>query len=287
MNKIPQPTYDDAGAFDALANNPKVGSYPHLKNLVDKVQASYEHYDAARGMPIFVLSPLDQDVASLLKGHYADPPADLAHITKMRESTEHLVCPMCGSMHSGTLDHYLPKSGFPTFAIFSKNLVPACKCNSKRGEILLGAKTGERILHPYYDACLGDRLIRAEFEDLGEVPSVSIALTIPNTEPNYAAISFHVEEIVRRTAICKYLADRWSSMFRKPSLVVRALSKNIATSSELKDVLLCELDALDDFHRGKNNWNSVFVSGLLDPPVLTWLTDRLSAADRVPDSPLG
>lgn len=287
MNKISPPKINDAAAFETLANNPKVGSHPHLQGLVDRAQASYKQYEAARGIPIFVLNPLCQNAAKFLKGHYAAPPADLAHITEMRESTEHLVCPMCGSMHSGTLDHYLPKDSFPIFATFSKNLVPACKCNSKRGQILLGSNAGERILHPYYDTCLQDRLIKAQFNDLGEVPSVSIALTIPITHPNYAAVNFHVQKIVLRSAIRKYLADRWSSMFRKPSLVVRALSKNIATLSELKDILLSELDALDDLHKGKNNWNSIFVSGLLDPPVLTWLTDRLSDAHRVPDSPLG
>lgn len=287
MNRILLPNYDDSGAFASLSENRRLGSYPQLQPLVGTVKASYAQYLAVKGEPTLIQNQsVLPAVAKFLKGHYASPPTDLVHITKLRDSTEHLVCPMCGSMHSGTLDHYLPKNGFPIFSVFSKNLVPACKCNSKRSETLLGINPGERILHPYFDDCLGERLVKAQFDELGEVPRVSLALVITNAHPHHSAISFHVRSIVQRTAIRKYLADRWSSLFRKPSRVVRAFSKNIATQAEVEGLLEEERIALDDLHKGKNNWNSVFVSGLLDPLVLAWLTRNLSAPGRAPDSPL-
>lgn len=142
-------------------------------------------------------------------------------------------------------------------------------------------------LHPYFDDCLGERLVSARFEDLGEVPRVSVVLMISNTHPHHSAINFHVRSIVQRTAVVRYLADRWSSLFRKPSRVVRAFAENIATQAEVHALLKEERDALDDLHKGKNNWNSIFVSGLLDPIVLAWLAGRLSMPGRAPDSPLG
>lgn len=288
MNKVQLPPYDDSVAFDRLSKNKRLRSYPQLQPLVGTVQANYAQYLAVSGEPTLVQNqPVSAATADFLKGHYASPPADLAHITMMRESTEHLVCPMCGSMHSGTLDHYLPKNGYPIFSVFSKNLVPACKCNSKRSETLLGVNPGERVLHPYFDDCLGERLVSARFEDLGEVPKVSLALNIPNGHPNYSAIDFHVRSIVQRSAILKYLADRWSSLVRKPSLVVRAFGKNILTQAEVQALLEEERVALDELHKGKNNWNSIFVSGLLDPLVLAWLTQKLSTLGRVPDSSIG
>lgn len=288
MNKVQSPQYDDSAAFVGLSNNPRLGSYPQLQPLVGTVHAGYAQYLAVNGEPTLVLNlPISDACATLLKKHYAKPPTDLAHITEMRESTEHLVCPMCGSMHSGTLDHYLPKNGFPIFSVFSKNLVPACKCNSKRSETLLGTNAGERVLHPYFDDCLGERLVSARFEDLGAVPKVSLIVLISNAHPHHSAISFHVRSIVERSAVKKYLADRWSSLFRKPSLVVRAFAENIATQAEVQTVLEEERVALDDLHKGKNNWNSIFVSGLLDPIVLAWLAARFATPGRVPDSPLG
>jgi hypothetical protein len=287
MNKITPPPYDDADAFTSLSNNKRVGSYPHLQPLIKKVHASYAQYLAVRGKPQLVTNqPVSAVEAERLKKHYASPPTDLGHITLMRESTEHLVCPMCGSMHSGTLDHYLPKNGFPIFSIFSNNLVPACKCNSKRKETLMGINPNERVLHPYFDDCMGDRLVRANFDDLGDVPKVSIALTISAAHPEFPSINFHVRTIVEKSAIRKYLANRWSSLFRKPSLVIRAFENNVVTRAEVEIILDKELEALDDLHQGKNNWNSVFVSGLRQTPVVTWLTARLSVPGRKPDSSL-
>lgn len=288
MNKVQLPAYDDSAAFDNLSKNQRLGSYPQLQPLVATLQAGYAQYVAVNGSPTLVQNQaISATAAAFLKGHYASPPADLAHITKMRESTEHLVCPMCGSMHSGTLDHYLPKNGFPIFSVFSKNLVPACKCNSKRSETLLGVNPGERVLHPYFDDCLGERLVSAMFEDLGDVPRVSLVLLIPNTHPLHSAIAFHVRSIVQKSAVVRYLADRWSSLFRKPSLVVRAFAENIATQTDVQALLEAERDSLDDLYKGKNNWNSIFVSGLLDPIVLAWLAGRLSMPGRAPDGPLG
>jgi len=287
VNKLQWPTYDDSAAFNNLSNNKRLGSYPELQPLVGLVQADYAQYEAVKGVPSLVHKrTISADAAAFIRGHYKSPPADLSHISEMRESTEHLICPMCGSMHSGTLDHYLPKNGFPIFSVFSKNLVPACKCNSKRNETLVGDNPGERVLHPYFDDCLGERLLSARFEDLGEIPRVSLVLLISDTHPLHSAIAFHVRSIIQRSAIVKYLADRWSSLYRKPSLVVRAFANNISTESEVRALLEEERDTLDELHKGKNNWNSIFISGLLEPPVTTWIAAKLDRAGRVPDSGL-
>lgn len=287
MNKIPIPTNNNAAAFQALAMNNRVGSYPNLQLLVAPVQLSYLQYLAVSGNPFLVQNQVVNGVQSdFLKQHYKSPPIDLAFITELRESTEHLICPMCGSMHRGTLDHYLPKNTYPIFSIFSLNLVPACKCNSKRKEVIIGLNLGERILHPYFDMCLSERLVTAKFNDLGSVPSVSVALVVPTNHPDYAAIDFHFRTIVKRTAICGYLANRWSKLCLKPSRVVRAFEQNIHDLKDLQKLLEAEREAQDELHDGKNNWDSIFVAGLLDPPVLNWLVKQFSKPGRAPDAPL-
>lgn len=287
MNKLPAPVRDDAAAFESLANNQRLKSFPRLQPIVAEVQEGYVQYARVGGHPAHVHKhTLGDALNAYLKQHYASPPADIGYIKAMRRSTAHRGCPMCGSMHSGTLDHYLPKHSYPAFSLFSLNLVPACLCNSKRGNALMGQNHDERVLHPYYDDCLEERLIRAKFEDLGEVPRVSVVLAITHTHPSYAAISFHFQEIVQKTAIRGYMADQWSSFVRKPSLVIRALGENFDSLAELRRALEDELAKLDDLYCGKNSWPSIFVTGLLDPTVLGWLLEQLSSAGRVPDAPL-
>jgi hypothetical protein len=129
-------------------------------------------------------------------------------------------------------------------------------------------------------------LIRAKFQDPGEVPGVAVELTISVAHADYSAIAFHVDKIVKKTSICGYLADRWSSMLLRPQVVIRALGQPIGSLAELRQLLNDELEMLDSFYRSKNNWMSVFVSGLLDPPVTDWLYTRLTSPGRAVDGRL-
>ncbi len=70
-------------------------------------------------------------------------------------------CPFCGIGSVSTLDHYLPKSEFPTFAVLPYNLVASCKdCNI--GKLNSYATTqGSQTLHPYYDNYTTDQWLFA------------------------------------------------------------------------------------------------------------------------------
>ncbi|WP_434050458.1 HNH endonuclease [Marinobacter salarius] len=63
-------------------------------------------------------------------------------------------CPYCGGIgRPRNLDHYLPKSRFPQFSLFPKNLVPACRdCNMDGKGQGFSASAGKQIIHPFYDA---------------------------------------------------------------------------------------------------------------------------------------
>jgi len=60
-------------------------------------------------------------------------------------------CPFCGVGTVNTLDHYLPKTRFPVFAVTPNNLVPACQwCQKAKGEYY-AEEEGRQLLHPYFD----------------------------------------------------------------------------------------------------------------------------------------
>ncbi len=62
------------------------------------------------------------------------------------------ICPTCGFGHVKALDHYLPKSKFPCFAILPFNLIPSCTdCNSKKSNDFATSKN-KQPMHPYYDS---------------------------------------------------------------------------------------------------------------------------------------
>jgi len=71
-------------------------------------------------------------------------------------------CPFCGIGQVTTLDHYLPKSKFPTFSVLPYNLVACCQdCN--KGKLTSYATTKEKqTLHPYYDDFTNEQWLFAE-----------------------------------------------------------------------------------------------------------------------------
>lgn len=287
MNKLPRPFCNDVAALQELANNEGVGSYPDLQPWVPAIVAGYEQYQAVGGNALQIVEvALAREVERLLKGHYAAPPKDIAYITSLRRTHRQRVCPMCGSMHSGTLDHVLPKEDYAAFAVYSLNLVPACDCNNKRGRATTGPTPGARVLHPYFDDCLSERLIAGRFEDLGLIPRITLRILMDSADPNYEAVKFHLAEIVSCTAVLEYLSDNWTNLCEMPAQVVRSLGEIPASVKALRLMLSRELQMLDMHHKGKNNWNSVFVAGLLELDVLQWLYDRLCAPGRGANDPL-
>src|SRR5262249_22022126 len=156
-----------------------------------------------------------------------------AYIDEIRRRGGVAVCPMCGSMGSGTLDHVLPKTTHASFAVFGLNLVPACKCNSLRGADLTGNNAGERILHPYFDDILGQRLLAGRFEDLGPAPRISLRLLLAAGHPQYAAVDFHVDNVVKRTQIKDYLHRSWCRLVGGPGRTTVELRHDPPTRAAL------------------------------------------------------
>ncbi len=288
MNRLDPPNFfDDEAALDALSLNRRLKCYPHLQVHVVAIKAGYQQYVAANGNATVVNNvPLPGTIQGHLKALYASPPADIAYIDQIRDESDANCCPMCGSFHSGTLDHLLPKTDYAAFAIFGRNLVPACKCNSKRTALLVGPNPGERILHPYYDDILRERLFVARFDDLGPVPRITLRLLLDADDPNIGAVRFHMANVVERTSILRHIRTSWTNLLRRPSLTAAELRNAPASLQELGDILSYELDRQDDTHGSRNNWLSVFISGLLDDHVLHWLFAAFNRPGRRIDGPL-
>ncbi|MGF6597475.1 hypothetical protein P3T23_002192 [Paraburkholderia sp. GAS448] len=64
--------------------------------------------------------------------------------------------------------------------------------------------------------------------------------------------------MVERSAIRKYMGDKWTHLCQRPSRIIRALGVAPNSLEELEETLLAELELLDEEHGGKNNWDSVF-----------------------------
>lgn len=71
-------------------------------------------------------------------------------------------CPYCAQREVSTLDHYLPKAKYPTYAVTPYNLVPSCRdCNADKLDDDFCCREEETI-HPYYDDFSNEKWIVAK-----------------------------------------------------------------------------------------------------------------------------
>jgi hypothetical protein len=183
---------------------------------------------------------------------------------------------MCGSLKSGTLDHFLPKAVYPEFALFTKNLIPACDCNVARGEIYKGDANTKKLLHPYFDSCLTSRLIRANLQGDLLAPTISLTLCC-GPIPQIESVQFHLEKVLEKTLVIKWLETKWVKLIQRPYVMLKTLSHGQLLDSQVRTALLDSLNACDDEHGTPNNWYSFFYAGVLySAGSVRWLTDRIN-----------
>lgn len=153
--------------------------------------------------------------------------------------TKYNKCPYCGVGVVSTIDHFLPKSNYPLFSVFTLNLIPCCKdCNTTKHA---KAPTNEfnQLIHPYEDDV---RIFTEEWliTELNQHPPYKLSYTIipPSgwEEKIIKRVSNHFTElglgIVFSSSASAELANRSHDLY--------AYEKNglLLTSDIVKNILL-------------------------------------------------
>ncbi|WP_193166133.1 hypothetical protein [Microbulbifer hainanensis] len=266
MKRIQPPLQDDLAELRSLVQNENLGSYPELMHNYLIFKSQYENFYANQGNP-WRIAPqeMSDDLKKSIRSHYKHPPKDtLEFIEKYRNELSPDVCPMCGSLKTGTIDHYLPKETYPEMSVFSMNLVPACDCNTRRGELTKGVDENERLAHPYYDEFLRDRLFKIEFEEEFLTPKISIVLLNPN-HPQKKLLNFHLRSIVLANNSVNWMNKSWADICRRPYKLLRvSLDPGPVTLDSCREAIVRLRDHNDDLYETKNSWPSIFYTGILE-----------------------
>ncbi len=275
MKKITPLDIDDIQIMQNLCNKTSTASSPYLSQEYLVMKLQYEKYIRNSGIPwLCPKKNISNLLASKLEYHYekSSPKALFDFIPKIRNELSPRACPMCGSLGVSSVDHYLPRTDYPEWAIFSKNLVPACNCNSKRSNNVCGIQPNERVFHPYYDDALLNRLISCHFSGELEAPTIKVTgLDVANVSIDMT--EYHLNEVVRKTNIENWLEDTWEQLRLYPSsIIVNIDDDQLITIDELIIKLNKLLGKHDRQHGTPNNWYSIFFHGLIhNVEVLEWI----------------
>lgn len=280
MKKLKLPEIDDNTILNNLAENNKLSSHPNLKDEISEIETQYNNYLNFNGNPWkFHAKNISDKLKNGLKNHYKSSLTsipDLDFINNMRKSSPD-VCPMCGSFKSDTIEHYLPKENYPEFSVFSKNLIPSCQCNSKRGLTTKGrSDIEERIIHPYYDDQIRTRMVGCYIENIEDSLEFNIKLVnLCDDESFKNNVAFHIEHLIEKNGILLWLASQIDRLIENPRTIILSIPKKIMDYDKIYEFSKDILELYDEKYDTPNNWNSIFIYGLINSPgVIDWIVER-------------
>lgn len=245
-------------------------------------QAAYDAYRAGSGDPWQVnpaIFSTDQNIADQISARQRKlykSRGKSGIIRQIRRTPGLLSCPMCGSRHTGTLDHYLPKDDFAEFAILPANLLPACShCNSGvKGGLFRGDVAPERFIHPYYDEIADQPIWHVALVPPFEAARFEACAGDMVDPADVAMVQFHLDHILGEV-FQNDVSTQWSKL--PEVLRVEHDSAEPLTEAEGERLLVKRLRStiVTD---GQNSWDSALLRGVLrDPAAITFLVDRQNA----------
>lgn len=284
MKSLRLPTATDVANLRSLARNTSLASHPALAGAFRDILTSYVTYRNVSGNAKAVGAPqplpLLATLRTALKAHYNFPPQAIeGFISDLRKKGSPDVCPMCGSPKAGTLDHVFPKTVFAEFSFFSLNLVPACDCNTKRSTDYFGPGANDRVLHPYFDAVMRQRVVRAQFEPSPnhgyDRPKISLMIVILAASADYAPVKYHFDNVVSRTDVLNHMDASWPKLANRPEDYFM-LPEGSVSFSAFKRAVRTALEKYDRHSGTPNNWDSMLFAGVLeDDQVIRFLRQRV------------
>ncbi|MBE5893668.1 MAG: hypothetical protein E7286_09895 [Lachnospiraceae bacterium] len=198
----------------------------------------------------------------VLKKTYEDNPKALQMIKKdIKESLPDILkakCPYCMISAHNTFDHYLDKSDYPEYALFSLNLVPSCsECNSFKNAFLLD-ENGKRLF------------INFMFDELPDYPFLKFKLGFAEGKPFLIDINLEfrncnpVNDVILNHFEKLKLYDRLDKQFESfVSTIIAEFKEYMLDKMTVKQMLEKKISAWEKT-KGMNNWEVCILRGILE-----------------------
>ena len=167
-------------------------------------------------------------------------------------------CPFCGVRRVSTLDHYLAKTEYPTFAITPNNLIASCAdCNKIKSNLVFKNREDE-LFHPYYDE-FDDEIWLKSNVWLNDEILFEFYVQKPEswTDEKYARAKNHFEKLELNNLYISHAAEEFTEC-------QYSLKRIYKTGG--KDLVRVELLDRIKEHRSnmKNTWRAALYDGLLN-----------------------
>ena len=143
----------------------KISELSKLSNFIKNDSAKYLDL-VPHSFKLFEPAKFSQETTRNLSSVYTDKFAKKGgpgrpYYEEILSKAPNGICPLCGTGIAGTLDHYLPKSTYPTLATTPANLIPSCfDCNHSKGS---ASEASSLPIHIYLDKIPRGKWLYANF----------------------------------------------------------------------------------------------------------------------------
>lgn len=263
MWQLPAPRHTAAEAFDA--------SRSRLRNInnirtrlvdarADILEAADDYSEKGAGQLLYQLAVHDEAPGEISKAEMIRLyESGLLRLNAGRHIYDAIMalapnrlCPYCGHRRVRQLDHFLPKTKYPTFSVTPLNLVPSCSdCNKDK---LSGDadKIEDLPLHPYFEDVDGLPWLKAEIQ---EGPTAVYLYSVDDGSGIDALSAIRLRTQIENLELDELYSTEANDLLSSIRLTLRRL---FGAGGELsvREYLQGEYDsALDD---RRNSWRTAF-----------------------------
>lgn len=267
MRSLPKPTDDARSIFELCADNVQNSDFSaRLYSVSDAIETAEAGYEVQGGnASLFTIAEAEsvagivtkEEMGNLYTGTFSRKSSGVRPIyDKIKSAPRNGICPLCSQRVVTQLDHYLPKSRHPAFAVTPINLVPSCSDCNKEKLALQPSTASEQTLHPYFDE-VDDEVWLSALVVESSPPAIVFSVTPPKTWPAVQCdrVRYHFE------TLC--LGSLYSSNAGAELINIRFSLKRVAERGGAEGLTahLAE-QAADRQAAEKNSWQAAMYDAL-------------------------
>lgn len=111
-----------------------------------------------------------------IKSLYSYSRTDIAKLRKEVLTTNGYAnnfCPLCEINLVNTMDHFIPQTGYPLFAVHPRNLIPSCiDCNGHKSDNIIDSKGNRKYWNVYLDTPPTENYLYCNVEEVNGMPHI-------------------------------------------------------------------------------------------------------------------
>lgn len=261
MMTLPKPQTCSLDLLTAVLEERKGGRHRvFFKGIADewreRVQRYLDNGGSAQHVPTWpAIAGMKNTFINLYKSP-AEGSAQGAVLDVLRDHELDL-CPACGEAGKpNTLDHFLPKSSYPEFAVTPANLFPMCDaCQGAKLEKTGDATTPRYFIHPYFDTFTIPQIVSLKVHAPFATPTFDLTPHPDLQAAEAVLVGTHLRELE--------IIQRYVTFFKNEH---RRLLRSVTTmrASGQDVVATLESFAQKAADPSPNSWENIFYRGVLD-----------------------